>query len=400
MRCVRGLAWGECRTSDPAEADTHALRCSLHPFYSRFQCRACVRVAGPGGCPLLVTMVAKRRMQAITPSKASPRNARATAASPIVKGAEGLSPFAKKLPRLARNGKDDFDDMLPTYEATIKQIITTLQADPRLSLVVGAQLSNGGTQRATDNKTDALKWDDSYTKLWRLPKYFFVAVMIKTSDLTREDLDRIDGKDSGAIRLMADMILQMKQQDPLPAQLLDKDLCFSVFCERVRQIGERAKDWKLEAVRSDGTIDWMAGGAYRLIWDTDDTKVMQIEHRGSKLRVDVAAENITREWTLSDPCHEMLTEFKFKAKRIQVHQLFDDGLGPHQWHIDDAAPPSKRKNSFADLASLRAGQPSALFFEEESCQLTVAKSARAEKMKALAQAGGTSKRLKALDLRK
>lgn len=221
-----------------------------------------------------------------------------------------------------------------------------------------------------------------------------------TSDLTREELGNTDGKDLGAIRMMADMFWQLKQQDALPASLLDKDLCYSVFCERASQVGVRAKGWKAEAVRADGTIDWMVGGAYRLIWDTSDTKVLEIEHRGSKLKVDVSSENITRDGTLSEPFHEMLTEFKFKAKRIQVHQLFEEGLGPHHWHVDDSAPLSRRRNSFADLVSLRAGHSAALVFEEEAWQLFVAKAARAEKMKALAQAGGTSKRLKALDMRK
>lgn len=130
----------------------------------------CILPAGSSVLRLSVTMVAMRRMQSITPSKASPKNA-AARSSPKVKVGGELSPFAKSLPWLGRNGSEDFDTMLPTYEATIKQTITTLQADPRLSLVVWAQLSNGGTQRAADCKNDKQKLDDSYTKLWRLPKY-------------------------------------------------------------------------------------------------------------------------------------------------------------------------------------------------------------------------------------
>lgn len=305
-----------------------------------------------------------------------------------------ISAYANKLPRLCKTGSPDADAMLPTYEKTIKQTITKLQAEPHLSLGVWAQLSSGTLAKAVDGKcNDDDLWDDSYTKIWRLPKYFFVAVMIRISDLTQQELDLIDGKDADAIRLLADSWFQLRQSDALPAQLLNKKLCFAVFIERAKQVGDRARGWKGVALSGDGSIDWRAGGSYEFEFRETDGVLLSITHRGSKMKKNVEFDGVTRAWTLHDPCHEMLTELKCGAKRMHIASLFDEGTGPHQFHIADSAN-IKRVNSFRDLAVARA--VSGQLCNEKACEsahgLTVAKSMKADKMKALAKARGTTKR--------
>lgn len=94
-------------------------------------------------------------------------------------GSMEISPYARKFPRLAKSGKDDYGSMLNSYESTIKQVIAKLQQEPRLSLFCWAQLSSGGAQKACQGKGDAsTHWGDSYTRLWRLPTYFYVGAPI------------------------------------------------------------------------------------------------------------------------------------------------------------------------------------------------------------------------------
>ena len=145
----------------------------------------------------------------------------AEASSPTAADETPLTPYAAKIPKLAKSGSRDFDALLPTYEATIKKIIAKLQMEPQHSLGVWAQLSMGILAEATKGKNSEY-WDDSYTRVWRLPKYFFVAVLVRKSDLSTEDLDKIDGKGGDAIRNMADALLQLKQTDVLPPQLKHK----------------------------------------------------------------------------------------------------------------------------------------------------------------------------------
>ena len=95
-------------------------------------------------------------------------------------GSCDISSYAAKLPKLKRTGDGQYDGMLATYEVTIQQCTTKLQEEPHLSLVCWAQLSSGGAQRAVAGKGSVVadKWDDSYTRIFRLPKYFWVAVIM------------------------------------------------------------------------------------------------------------------------------------------------------------------------------------------------------------------------------
>lgn len=173
-----------------------------------------------------------------------------------------LTPYARKFPKLGKTGVRETDALLPTFEATIRKIISKLQEKPQDSLGVWAQLSTGTLAQGTKDKNGEF-WDDNYTKMWRLPKYFFVGVLVRISDLTTDDLDRIDSQDGDLLRNICDGFFQIKQSDVLPPQLKHKRLCFAVFKERALQCGLRFTTWKTECLNADGTINHWAAGPYR-----------------------------------------------------------------------------------------------------------------------------------------
>lgn len=124
----------------------------------------------------------------------------------------------------------------------------------------------------------------------------------------------------------------------------------------------------------------------------------EIEHKGSKIKVNVAAEGITKSWQIDDPYHEVATELKSGAKRVHVASLFQAGEGPWQFHVADSHSANK-PNSFRDLAVARAasgsfGNEQA---DEEEHSLVQAKQARLDKLKALAKSRGSTKRKKSLE---
>lgn len=124
----------------------------------------------------------------------------------------------------------------------------------------------------------------------------------------------------------------------------------------------------------------------------------EIEHKGSKLKVDVSDERITKEWKIDEPYHEVQTELKFKAKRVHVAAYFDQGKGPWQFHVADSGN-MKSPNSFRDLALPRyaTGNYGTEMAREDRHTLTQAKQDRVDKMKALAKAKGSTKRQRDLD---
>lgn len=123
-----------------------------------------------------------------------------------------------------------------------------------------------------------------------------------------------------------------------------------------------------------------------------------IEHKGSKLSVDVSADGIAKDWNIDDPYHEVVTEIKRGAKRVHVASLFARGQGPWQFHVHDSINP-KKQNSFRDLAIARqaAGNYGAELADEGVHTLVQAKQHRIDRVKALAKSRGSTKRKRHLD---
>jgi hypothetical protein len=83
------------------------------------------------------------------------------------------------------------------------------------------------------------QWDDSYARLYKLPKYWLANLICKFSDLSSEDMDLMDSCDHGAVRQVFEFFMQVKSNDQLPRPMLDKAVCAETLVERAKQVGSR-----------------------------------------------------------------------------------------------------------------------------------------------------------------
>ena len=82
-------------------------------------------------------------------------------------------------------------------------------------------------------------WDDSYARLYKLPKYWLANLICKFSDLSSEDMDMMDSCDPQAVRHVFEFFMQVKMSDQLPRPMLDKAICAETLVERAKQVGSR-----------------------------------------------------------------------------------------------------------------------------------------------------------------
>ena len=83
------------------------------------------------------------------------------------------------------------------------------------------------------------QWDDSYARLYKLPKYWLANLICKFSDLSSEDMDIMDSHEYDAVRHVSEFFMQVKMGDQMPRPMLDKGICAETLVERAKQVGSR-----------------------------------------------------------------------------------------------------------------------------------------------------------------
>ena len=102
---------------------------------------------------------------------------------------------------------------------------------------LAAMLDSKNLTKKSSNDHD--HWDDSYARLFKLPKYWLANLMCKFSDMSSEDMDLMDSCDHDAVRHVFEFFMQVKSTDQLPRPMLDKAICAETFVERAKQVGSR-----------------------------------------------------------------------------------------------------------------------------------------------------------------
>lgn len=194
-------------------------------------------------------------------------------------------------------------------------------------------------------------WDDSYSKLQKIPKYFLMESLRKMSqgDLTVELLAKIDKRDPDSIREIHDFATFTTGSMSLPRPALVKTVCQNMFLHRAAAAGNLLHGWTERAVKPDGTIDWAAGGAYTVEFDANG-QATRLTHVGGDIYEFQASDGIITKGLacFSDVMRHHSAELRLGKCRIVCHELFPKGAGGNKMWNHKGLELAKLASDLAD----------------------------------------------------
>ena len=262
-----------------------------------------------------------------------------------------LSKLALKVPMPKRTGHLAEDTRKVLIRGSFQKIITKLESDNSGELVlhVLAMLESNSIHM---KKTQNLEvWDDSYARIYKIPKYWLANLICKFTDISKGEVDLMDAHDSDSVKAVFEFFMQLKSSDPLPRTMLDKSVCAEAFIKRAEQVGNRWKGWKAKAFNSEtGAVDWKDGGAYIITFSKEGI-AQTVTHVGTSISKKLSEKiPVTREWVIKDNAHDMDAMISLEGTHKYLHEYFDAGEGPHLHKT------TKQQNTFKELATLTANR--------------------------------------------
>ena len=268
-------------------------------------------------------------------------------------GSQGLTPFAKRCPKVKKTGDPKKDSIALLQRDSFMQIISIIQADMSLApLFLKALEDDTYKPDSKDDKEDNM-WPSTYHQLWRLPKYWKGDLLVKacgTDALTHANIEAMNTMDPDAVDSAFYMMTQTTATTPLPRACLDKEICTNFFMARVKEVGSRIEDWATRSIQPNGTIDWKEGMAFELDFEGEKCTVT---HRftGDVACVPSEAKVCKDNVHFTQVENEMMTTLHCgKFISIELHSLFEPSMGPKKYHLSPSRKGYRKDSEFLKLA--------------------------------------------------
>lgn len=248
-----------------------------------------------------------------------------------------LSGVIKRVPQINKSGNREEDNRrILTRKAFIALLNLFAEDHSRivqtLNTVQMGMVSDSALTKTGD------KWPHTYTKVGRLPKYWKAALHTEVSQgqLSQEVLNKVDAKDEAAIEMIFGLVTQTSADVFLPRICLVKATCKRFFQDRISDLGKRQMGWAKKAIRNDFTIDWQAGCAYALKWESSEpnakaTGVAYINGDAAEIPTYL---NVTKKFHMEQPHKDMEARLVNGAFGFNLADLFKPaGNGPRKFAI-------------------------------------------------------------------
>lgn len=218
----------------------------------------------------------------------------------------GISPWAKKIPKVKKTGDVDKDLQLNIERDSLIYIMDTLAANPSLVMPTKGFMERELKKQAGAEKTKqgnyigGAPFPADYKYLAKIPRYWYTSWMVENSDgeITKDMASNLELADSAVLRRAFDFFTCTHSGHAWPQLALDRSVMSKMFAARSEECGPRLKGWWARAVRRDSTVDWSKGGAYTLLFDQATGRASRVKHVSGST-VDIPARiNITADFSL------------------------------------------------------------------------------------------------------
>lgn len=243
-----------------------------------------------------------------------------------------LCKMARMVPKPKSTGNSAVDADLQSQRRAFMKIVDHLWTHPHDRLRVWAFMETPVEKQRAASDQD---WDMSVAYIPRLPKYWKAQWMVtqtqgQASGFSQSICDLVDAHDTTAIDKLFRLFTETRPTTRLPmACRRSKDICAKTFAARAQMVKASMADFAPKFIKSNGAIDWINGGAYRLEWV--ENKVVSITY-GDKASV---PNGITKEFVTKDPWDHLAARADGPgAAKYMLADYFPPGEGPHRNALD------------------------------------------------------------------
>lgn len=249
-----------------------------------------------------------------------------------------LEGLIKRVPQINKSGNSQDDNARTMVLLGFIKLLSIFANDPSKILDALNTVQMGMCVGTNSQTKDCDRWPSTYTKVGRLPKYWKAALIADASggEMSKELLSKVDSKDEQAIEMMFSLFTQTILEVYLPRLCLVKATCKRFFEARHKDCGSRMRGWAKKAIRDDGTIDWVAGCPYQLLWATgaEDAKATQVEHISGDIADLPPYLSVTRAFKCESPHRDMEARLAKDNFAFSLSDLFKEDLsGPWKFRM-------------------------------------------------------------------
>lgn len=216
----------------------------------------------------------------------------------------------------------------------IVNVVQYLMDNQDQALMTLASLRQGQLKGSVEEPEEAkLFWDDSYSKLQKIPKYFLMENLRQMSggELTIPMLTKADKRDADAIRDLHDFGTYTSGGMLLPRAALEKSVCREMFLRRHEQGGSLLRGFAKKAIAADGTIRWEIAGAYMFTFN-EAGKAETLRRASGVTHTLTDEDGIFRRGSVSitDIAKHHSAEIRVGRSHLACWELFTKGDGPNR----------------------------------------------------------------------
>lgn len=178
-----------------------------------------------------------------------------------------LSPYAKRLPQMAKTGDPEQDARAKVQHPVLQQVISTLQRHPDMILETMGWLQRrlATTEKAEQKMAaeDAIFEEKECTTVGRLPDDWVCGwLQHETCGALSDQLVlKMLKHDASVIDRLKRYALQLSTATTWPSECSVKKVCSRVLSERHKQVGAPlSKEWVETRVSQTGIVNWKVGG--------------------------------------------------------------------------------------------------------------------------------------------
>ena len=294
-----------------------------------------------------------------------------------IKTGKQLATLAEKVPAIKNHGKKlqlmndhtlarngivktiDFMMKNPTLGAKCWAVIETHVVD---CAAQSSRLSSSTAIVPHDSKTSVDEPELSACTTWgKIPPVIRATILCGCPGAPQADIaNKILEKDPLAMDDIAEMMLQIRKSDHIPADARNFNVLKQMALARAAQVGNRFAGWVDASVDAEGTINWSAQPLFKHSWQ--DGVLIGCKHMPSGALAQVPTHlRIDSTWSFDNPTSDDQARWSKGGSIEYIKMWFISTAGPNAYRLDKkgkgfgllaASAQALIKTKHSELASL------------------------------------------------